>query len=185
MITLSADALCEYSPNIVPHIYDWHAKNDGTFDWILMEKMSGEPLAEAFDTMSLFEKKKVLQQMARILKALQDFKLPDNLDGWGGVTVSQDGHIANGPLSTLGSGPWSSLQDSYRGQIRSALHIADDNPLLDGWKINDLRSRLDAFAQEGLLQQISNLSTKNVRSIIHGDFSRCLAGDNGLLDNIC
>jgi hypothetical protein len=49
--------------------------------------MPGTPLAEAFsETMTLDQKKGILAQMAGLLKALQDYPLPESTEGWGGGT---------------------------------------------------------------------------------------------------
>ena len=57
--------------------------------------MSGTPLDESFESMHLDRKKNILAQTAKFLKALQDFALPENIKGYGGVTFDDSGRIVS------------------------------------------------------------------------------------------
>lgn len=74
-------------------------------------------------------------------------------------------------MTSVGAGPWPSLQDSYRARIELALDKADNNPYLQGWRTNGVRGRIQDFLQRGLPQQFSQLPSKDERAIVHADFT--------------
>jgi hypothetical protein len=81
MISLAAAALSGFKPHVVPSVYSWGSVAlPSSQGWILQELMPGTPVSEAFDSMPSGEKKSILAQMAEILKALQDFKLPSSIE---------------------------------------------------------------------------------------------------------
>ena len=134
--------------------------------------MPGAPLAEAFnETMSLEKKRGILAQMTGVLKALQDYPLPESIRGWGGVTFDDGGAIVSAAMISVGAGPWTSFEESYRGRLKEKLSIADANLYLQGWRANGVRERVDAFIEHGLGAQFSNLASKQDKTIIHADFS--------------
>ena len=113
-LALASAALHHIKPIVVPRIFGWGGASHEKLGWILQELMPGVPLAEDFsETMSLDQKKGILAQMAVMLKALQDFPLPESIEGWGGLTFKDSGAIVSAPMTSVGAGPWSSLQDSY------------------------------------------------------------------------
>ena len=68
--------------------------------------MPGALLAEAFgETMSLDQKKGILAQTVRLLKALYDYLFPESIEGCGGVTSNGSGAIISAHI--IGAGPWS------------------------------------------------------------------------------
>ncbi|KAH9910004.1 hypothetical protein F4778DRAFT_28701 [Xylariomycetidae sp. FL2044] len=179
ILTLASAALSGIKPSVVPRVFGWHGASRDQPGWILEELMPGAPLAETFGTsMSLDEKKGILAQMAELLKALQDYELPGSIEGWGGVTISDGGAIVSAPMTSVGAGPWSSFEDSYRGRLEVALGKADRNPYLQGWRANGVRERIDAFIERGLAAQFSDLASKQARTIVHADFTT----DNILYD---
>lgn len=172
ILTLASAALRHVQPTVVPRVFGWGGASRERLGWILEELMPGASLVEAFgETMSLDEKKGILAQMAGLLKALQDFPLPESIKGWGGVTFDDDGAIVSAPMTSVGAGPWASLEDSYRGRLKVALNKADQNPHLQGWRPNGVRERVDAFIEHGLPAQFFDLASKQDKTIIHGDFS--------------
>lgn len=172
ILTLVSAALRHIEPPVVPRVFGWDGISHEHPGWILQEFMPGEPLAEPFsETMSLDQKKGILAQMAALLKGLQDYPLPESIKGWGGVSFHESGAIVSAPMSSVGAGPWYSLEDSYRDRLKIKLAKADKNPHLDGWRANGVRERIDAFIEHGLAAQFSDLSSKEDRTIIHADFS--------------
>ncbi|KAI0098901.1 kinase-like domain-containing protein [Nemania sp. FL0031] len=181
ILTLASAALRHINPNVVPRVFGWSGATRDHLGWILEERMPGAPLADAFDkTMSLGQKKEILAQMTGLLKALQDYPLPASIKGWGGVTFDDDdgGAIVSASMTSVGTGPWSSFEDSYKSRLEVALSKADINPYLQGWRANGVRERVDAFIERGLAVQFSALKSKQDRSIIHADFTT----DNILYD---
>lgn len=173
IFTLASAALRHIKPNIVPRVFGWGGASQGRLGWILQDLMPGVPLDDVFSpTGSLEQKTAVLRQMAAILKALQDYPLPKSIQGWGGLAFDGSGDIVSAPMPTVGAGPWSSLEDSYRGRLKAALDKADKNPHLKGWRLNGIRDRVDDFIERGLSTQFSDLTSSQDRAIIHADFSK-------------
>lgn len=80
--SLAASALGGFEPHVVPSVYGWgSAATPSSQGWILQELIPRTPVDESFESMHLDQKKNILAQMAKILKALQDFSL---------LRVSQD-----------------------------------------------------------------------------------------------
>jgi hypothetical protein len=98
--------------------------------------------------------------MAELLKALQNFQLPQDIKEYGGVTFDDSGRIVSTAMTSVGSGPWPSYEDYFRDRLKRALHKADDNPYIKGWHANGVRERLDAFVQSGVLTQFKSLESK-------------------------
>ena len=172
ILTLASAALRQIKPTVVSHVFGWGGASREHLGWILEELMPGVPLAETFSkTMSLDQKKRMLAQIARLLKTLQDYPLPENIKGWGGVTFDDSSAIVSASMTSVGTGPWHSLEDSFRGRLKVLLTKADKNPYIQGWRANGVRERLDAFIEHGLSAQFSDLMTKQDRAIVHGDFS--------------
>lgn len=172
ILALASAALRHIKPTIVPRVFGWGGASREHLGWILQELMPGAPLLEAFnETMPFDQKKGVLAQMAGLLKALQDYPLPESIEGWGGVTYDPSGAIVSAPMISVGAGPWSSLEDSFRGRLKAALAKADSNPYIQGWRLNSVRERVDAFIENGLPAQFSDLTSKQDKAIIHADFS--------------
>ncbi|PQE13990.1 phosphotransferase enzyme family protein [Rutstroemia sp. NJR-2017a BBW] len=82
--------------------------------------------------MSLDQKKNILAQIAEFLKALQDYPLLESIKGWGGVTFDDSGAIVSASMTSVGAGPWHSLEDSFRGRLEVALTKADASTYLKG-----------------------------------------------------
>ncbi|KAK3302842.1 phosphotransferase enzyme family-domain-containing protein [Chaetomium strumarium] len=171
ILTLASAALRHVKPALVPRIFVWGSAGHGRIGWILQELMPGAPLAEEFrNNMSLDQKRGILTQMARLLKALQDYQLPESIKGWGGLTFDDSGAIVSAPMPTVGAGPWSSPEESYKDRLKAALARVDVNPHLQGWRANGVRERVDAFIEHGLPAYFAHLTSKQDRTIVHADF---------------
>ena len=173
IISLAAAALKDFQPHVVPSVYAWgSAAAESSYGWTIQELMPGAPVDETFSSMELQQKKQIFGQMAKLLKALQDYQLPETITASGGVTFDENGRIVSAAMPSVGEGPWPSYEASFRGRIEVALRKADANPHIQGWRGNGIRDRLDAFVERGLSAQFESLETKQDRSIIHADFSK-------------
>lgn len=173
ILTLASAALRHIEPNIVPRVFGWGAASQGCLGWILQDMMPGLPLDDAFSPTAPIEQKRgVLGQMAKILKGLQDFQLPQSIEGWGGLTFDNGGTIISAAMPSVGAGPWFSLEESYRSRLKVALDMSDENPYLRGWRPNGIRGRIDNFIERGLPQQFSDFPSKQDKVIIHADLSK-------------
>ncbi|KAF2810720.1 uncharacterized protein BDZ99DRAFT_561103 [Mytilinidion resinicola] len=162
IITLASAALRDFQPHVVPSIYAWgSAATSSSQGWILQELMPGTPVDEAFDTLDLPQKQQIFAQMAQLLKALQDYKLPESITGFGGVTFDETGRIVSTAMTSVGLGPWPSYEASFKDRLELALRKADVNPYIQGWRANSVRDRLDRFVERGVPAQV----------IVHADFT--------------
>ena len=133
--------------------------------------MPGTPVDDSFENMNLQQKKEILAQMAKLLKASQDYQLPEGITGFEGVTFDDAGRIVSTAMTSIGVGPWLSYEASFKGRLELALKEADVNPYIQGWHANGVRNRLDAFAERGVPAQFKFLGSKPDRMIIYADFS--------------
>ena len=86
------------------------------------------------------------------------------------MTLDDAGAIVSAPMLTVDSGPWSSLEDSYKGRLKAAPTKADVNPQLQGWRAHEVRERMDAFIERGLPAYFAHLTSAQDRTIVHADF---------------
>ncbi|KAK3990828.1 hypothetical protein QBC44DRAFT_324799 [Cladorrhinum sp. PSN332] len=161
-----------FRPSIVPRIYGWgSAAGESAQGWILQEFMPGIGVDLLFGKHDLEQKKALLAQMAKIIKALQDFKLPPTITGYGGLTFNKSGEIVSATMPTVGAGPWPTYEASFQYRLGLALRKADANPYIKGWHANGLRKRIDAFVERGIPAQFESLSDKDDKVVVHCDFS--------------
>lgn len=162
-----------FQPSIVPRIYGWgSAAAEAAQGWILQEFMPGIGVDQPFSQQDLEQKKALLAQMAKIVKALQAYSLPSTITGYGGLTFNEGGEIVSAAMPTVGAGPWPSYQASFQYRLDLALKKADSNPYIKGWRANGLRERIDAFVQRGVPAQFESLSDKDDKVVVHCDFSK-------------
>lgn len=122
MISLAASSLSSFESHVVPSVYGWgSAATSSSQGWILQELMPGTPLDESFESMHIDRKQKILSQMAKILKALQDFVLPESIKGYGGVTFDDSGRIVSTSMTSVGNGPWPLYEAHFRDRLQFAL----------------------------------------------------------------
>ena len=172
IISLVSSALSHLIPKIIPEIYGWgSASAPGSQGWILQELMPGIPLSDEFGKMNLDEKSAVLGQIAGIFSALQNLKLPESIKSFGGVTFDDEGLIVSAGMSSVEGGPWTTYEEFYLEQFKSALAQADTNRYIQGWCANGVRERLDAFVENGLTASFRDLTSRDEKVIVHGDFT--------------
>ena len=173
IISLVAAALRDYEPHIVPSVYGWgSAASPSTQGWILQEMMPGVPIDETFNDMPFEEKKVILAQMAKFLKSLQEYQLPNSIEDYGGVTFDNAGRIVSAAMTSVGSGPWPSYETYFSDRLKRALEKADNNRYINGWHANGIRKRLEAFVESGVPAQFRSLESQDGKSIVHADFSK-------------
>jgi thiamine kinase-like enzyme len=172
IMSLVSSAMSHFFPKIVPEIYGWgSASHPGSQGWILQELMPGVPLSDEFGKMDLKQKEAVLAQIAEVLSRLQKVTLPETIKCFGGLTFDDEGKIVSAGMSSVQGGPWESYQESFREQFESALAQADANTFIRGWQANGLRKRLNSFVRKGLAAPFQGLLSKDVKVIVHGDFT--------------
>jgi hypothetical protein len=103
-MVLAHDALKPLGRSIVPAVYGWSSAAAGGTGWVLMECMPGTRLDLAgFKKLGRDAKKAVLGEIARVLRLLQQYKLPASVEGYGGLGFAEDGTIAVGPTAIYGA----------------------------------------------------------------------------------
>jgi len=173
---LVRQALADRKLFIVPKVYAW-SKTGGPSGngWILEEFMSGANIEPEFhSSLSADQQRLVLRQVAEVLRAVQDLELPPTAAGFGGLAFDQtnDGSVVSGPFVIEPyTNPYSDMESFYREMLQAQLAEADKT-VANGWRENDLRERLDNFAQGGLETLLSETLTEKTKPVlIIGDMS--------------
>ena len=167
-MSLFRDALSHLSTHTVPKVYGWGSAANGQ-GWIFQEYMTGKSLA--FKSMTMQDKHTILLEVAEVFAALQKYQLPNTVEEYGGLRFNEHGIIVSAPMTLLDGGPFQSYEALYYEIIHSQLMVADKSAILEGWRPNDVRRRLDQFLVEGLHQVMCQVdSSKKV--LVHGDLSK-------------
>ncbi|RFU30927.1 hypothetical protein B7463_g5406, partial [Scytalidium lignicola] len=117
---------------------------------------TGEQLDKHFAFLSDTEKRDIIEQIADVFSAIQHTVLPDTVKSYGGLTISSEGKIINGQMTTLSGGPWK----TYSSQV------------LKGWTSNGVRQRVDKFLEAGIGDYLANAGVDmSRRALIHGDLT--------------
>jgi hypothetical protein len=101
-MALARDALGP-SRALVPRVYSWEAATADGAGWILMEFLPGAPLVGEFEKMDAGAKRAVLKQIALIFKCIQQYEVPDSVQGYGGLGFAENGSIVVGPTPIYGA----------------------------------------------------------------------------------
>ena len=109
--------------------------------------------------------------MAALLKALQTYRLPSTIQGFGGVAFDQSGAAVSAILPSVGRGPWASYAAYFLDKLKFALEKADENTHIGGWKTNSVRDRIDKFIASRFESIFAGLEISDAKAIIHDDFS--------------
>jgi len=162
---------------IVPQVYAW-SKTGGPSDngWIIEQYMPGVEIESDFhNKLSRESQRHILGQVAEVLKAVQDFKLPATASGFGGLAFDKDNNVVNGPFVVEPyTGPYPDMKSFYKDMLRAQLKEAERSPVAKGWRENGLRERLDAFAERGLDSVLSKTLTEDVEPcLVIGDVGMC------------
>jgi hypothetical protein len=177
-IGIFRSALAESShAHLAPNVYGWQATEQtsehGIVEgWIALEHMSGTPLDDALPTISPETKRRILGEIATILKNIQCYRLPPSIIGYGGFTFDSSGTIVTGPTTLPCGGPFRSLPEMHKQMLRKQLEIADDPEaeIVDGWRgsAHELRERLKRFEVNGLAQLVLDNAVDRP-TLVHGD----------------
>lgn len=158
---------------VIPAVYDWKRAEGAHLGWIMMGFLPGTSLDQHFGSLKEAEKQDVLAQLSDIFAGIQRTSLPAGVTSYGGMKVNEKGEIVSGQMTTLGGGPW----DTYGGFLRARLHSqlggADGSEVLQGWRPNGVRDRVDAFLDFRLEKAMEEAGVDmTARALVHGDFSK-------------
>ena len=167
-MSLFRDALSHLSTHIVPKVYGWGSAANGQ-GWICQEYMTGKSLA--FKSMTMQDKHTILSEIAEVFEALQKYQLPNTVEEYGGLRFNEHGIIVSAPMTLVDGGPFKSYEALYSKIIHSQLILADQSAILEGWKPNGVRRRLDKFLVDGLHRVMSQVDS-STKALVHGDLSK-------------
>ncbi|KAI9816070.1 MAG: hypothetical protein M1832_005153 [Thelocarpon impressellum] len=167
-MSLMRDALQALPTQLIPDVYGWASAAEGQ-GWILQQFMPGRILDTEFSHMTLDDKTSILHQMAEIISKLQHHPLPGGIDQYGGVGFDDAGDIISGPMTIIRGGPYATYEDYYRDTLRLRLAEADENPVVQGWRRQGLRERVDRFMTHGIGPIMQQVDSR--KALIHGDFT--------------
>jgi hypothetical protein len=167
-------ARCELRTlNVVPNVFAYGKieHNSQALGWIIESFKPGELLASAWDGLPSSDKETLLTQMARIYVALQKCRLPDTVDGFGGLQYSKTGVMISGPIVFGFGGPYANFDEMYIGMFKRQIELADSCPVVKGWSGSKkgLRKCLESFVDEGLPSCLAAITNKTP-TLTHGDF---------------
>lgn len=163
--------------HLVPKVYGWQAterigEHRFVNGWIALEHMSGTSLEDVLPTFSPEAKRRILEEIATVLKSIQCYCLPPSIIGYGGFAFDSSGTIVTGPTTLPCGGPFHSLPEMHKQMLRKQLEIADDHKaeIVDGWRQRGhmLRERLERFEVNGLAQLVEDNSVDRP-TLVHGD----------------
>lgn len=161
---------------VVPAVYAWapksHGEHEEGFGWVVTEFKDGSDLDGQFPTLSLGDQVSVLEQIADVLAAIQQAKIPDGAIEYGGLTFV-DGKIVSGQITLLEAGPWGTYSALWAAKLQAQLENSEKSPLLQGWA-GDIRERLDRFLSDGAqgVDKVLEEVDGKQRVLVHGDLSK-------------
>ena len=161
---------------LVPAVYAWKAgasaDREGEFGWTVMEYMAGVPMDAQFETLSLDEKKRLVQEVAVIFAALQGAKLPSGLNRHGGLTIDEQGAIVSGQSTMQEGEPQTRYEDHWAANLQWQLKEADESAMIQGWRENGIRERVDRFVATKIGDVIQTAGVDSSKlALVHLDFS--------------
>jgi len=134
-----------------------------------MEFMPGKTLADAFASLEPEKKADIVQQIARVVKGIQDFELPPSAKGFGGLNFDGEGSIIIRPTPIHGGGPCDTLAELYTEDFHTQLSFADKCDIVKERKDNGLRERLDKFGAGKLPRLLEELPLTPRPTLVHAD----------------
>ncbi|KAL3261020.1 hypothetical protein ABHI18_004076 [Aspergillus niger] len=171
-MSLARQGLESYRPglgSLIPKIYTFCSKPNHPDDlpWVLMEYKSGVPLDEFFPSQSEATKESIIEQVADILSGLRNCPLQPGIT-YGGLGLSSDGSVISAEMTTTNGGPWPTYEMLLKARLQHELHDADTSPVINGWRDNGVRERLESLINRFT---VPNLSDSDTRVLIHGDLT--------------
>jgi len=168
--------------HLVPQVYGWE-DNAGPsgFRWIVEEYMEGEKLTpKHLDELDAETRQAVLDQIATVVKAFQDLRLPDSAKGFGGLTFGEDGAIKTTACVIPCGGPFDTYADFVKAMCLWQLKASERSAPLNGWRdVPQLRERIDGLLAGGLDQLLARIPEQKP-TLVHADLCKWQARTSGL-----
>lgn len=183
-LALARRALADVNPLLIPRVFSW---DDTTISdslsyevaspsYILEEFKIGEEITwDELRTLSEEAVGSICKQFARIVKALQAYKLPEGTTGYGGITFDNAGNLSSTKGIFRTGGPFATYGEYLKATLKWQLEQSESVETIQGWRhvpdMNDLRQRIDAFLSEGLDPLLSTVP-EHRPTLVHGDLSK-------------
>lgn len=113
--------------------------------------------------------------IATVVKALQDYQLPESIRYHGGITYGPTGDLVPSRMPMPCGGPFHNYAGLIKAMCGWQLRASDRSETLQGWRAGALRSRLDAFLESGLDGLLATIVEAGV-NIVHGDLCKSGCG---------
>lgn len=162
--------------SVVPRVYGYGSATDGGIGWIAEEYMPGDDLDKSWKSMTLLNKRIVLQQLAEIYTSVQKFELPSTMMAYGALTFDKEGMAVSKTLLDMrgseSDDPWM----LYRSKLEQKwAQAAESEPIrMAGWMLreNGMEGRLKSFMEEvdGFRTLVSGIDETD-KCLIHGNLS--------------
>lgn len=170
MMALMRLALASFQRNLIPDVYGW-SSSTFTYGWILEEHKAGTPAEQLFPSLEEDQQAHMLRELARIVKAFQDFKLPESFVGLGGAGFDRDGRIVSRTHPLIYGGPFPTISALYASAFETQLALSETSQICQGWRRGGLRELLERFiSQELRIDEL--LPTTSERALIHGGIGK-------------
>lgn len=174
--------------SLMPNIYAWAAvatDEQTSHGWVVSEFRDGVDLDTQLPSLERAEKQAVLEQMAAILARIQQAELPKGANMFAGLAFDHDGTIMSGQAPQhMGDGkPLETYADRRMSMLRSSLDAASDSTIIEGWKENGVKDRIETFLNEGGPAKVLEGIDLRQKGIIHGDFCKSASQRPVLLRN--
>lgn len=172
MLVREALASSKYR-HIIPDVYAWAPTSSGPSGqgFSMQEYKWGTIPYRGFDKLSLEDKSVVFGQMADILALLQKFEVPGTVEKFGGLKFDGEGRIISAQMSLYKGEPTTSYKDFMTAIFRVKLQEADENPVIQGWRGNGVRARIEQFINVRLGEILKGYEGVR-KSLVHSDFSK-------------
>ena len=155
----------------VPLCFGWENTAGGS-QWILEEWKEGIALdKEEFSRLERCQRDDLMSGIAAVVKALQDYKLPESIRYHGGITYGPTGDLVPSRMPMPCGGPFHNYAGLIKAMCAWQLRASDRSETLAGWRAGTLRSRLDAFLESGLDDLLATIAEAGV-NIVHGDLCK-------------
>jgi hypothetical protein len=150
----------KFSQRLVPLVFAWQDKtSDDLPGWAITEFLEGETIRYDLQAMSLTDRLTVLNQLAQVLKALQDYELPKSACCFGGLGFDEAGEYTGRPMTIPCGGPFDSYGEMCHGMLLwqadahdRSKYLVENDELKIAERIKPLRKRVSTYPQSRLLR---------------------------------
>ncbi|OAR00662.1 hypothetical protein LLEC1_04825 [Akanthomyces lecanii] len=162
---------------VVPAVYAWAPPKstdvieEENFGWVVCEYKNGQDLDGQLPLLSEGEKKHVLQQIAKIVAALQNAPVPATVDQLGGLAFDEQGSIVPAQMVLIKDGPFASYADVWAAKLQAQLEESQASAVLNGWRDEAVVERIRNFiSTRGVWDALEGVALGE-RKFVHGDLS--------------